>query len=263
MRRLCKICDRWFHPNFLQIHLASHSGAFFCKICNTHFSTAQTLKGHMYRHSGAKPFKCEHCPAAFRAPSSLFMHRRYHHSQERPYVCNFCDKTFAARATLRMHVRQHTGHRPFACQVCGKDYTRKSSLTQHLRSHTQERRHVCMTCGKRFDNKTYLKSHINRHLGIRAHVCGGCGHGFFSRPNLLKHMQVLCYRDYYREHGALPAEASRASAVRALPLHVAQTEDGLVEEVAEVDDDHVQTTEVILAIESVEEGRLLLGALGR
>ncbi|XP_037088067.1 zinc finger protein 502-like [Pollicipes pollicipes] len=242
-RSPCPVCQRFFHPDFLRIHLNSHSGAFRCKVCDTHFSSQATLRGHMYRHSGLKPHKCDVCGVAFRTPSSLFMHKRYHHSTERPYTCNFCPKGFAARSTLRIHLRQHTGERPFVCKLCGKSYTRKSSLTQHLRSHTQERRHVCMTCGKRFDNKTYLTVHMNRHLGVRAHRCERCDRGFFSRPNLLKHMQVICYKNDY---GQRPAAGARQMHMQA----------------PAADGEDIQTTEVILAIESIPDGdQLLVGHL--
>ncbi|XP_043232987.1 zinc finger and BTB domain-containing protein 17-like isoform X2 [Amphibalanus amphitrite] len=272
-RSPCPVCHKFFHPDFLRIHLSSHSGAFYCRVCDTHFSSKATLKGHMNIHSGTKPHRCDVCPAAFRTPSTLFMHKRYHHSDDRPYECNFCPKRFAARSTLRIHLRQHTGERPFACKLCPKSYTRKSSLTQHLRSHTQERRHACMTCGKRFDNKTYLKVHMNRHLGIRAHACGRCGRSFFSRPNLLKHMQVLCYKEDYgkpaeeqeRRTRELRAAAEQQLAQAGQQAAVDGDQAGLDDQgqlqMADMDDDDdIQTTEVILAIESIpENGELLVG----
>ena len=132
-----------------------------------------------------------------------------------------------------------------------------------------------MTCGKRFDNKTYLKVHMNRHMGIRAHACDRCGRGFYSRPNLLKHMQVLCFKEDYgrpaeeqekrtRElRAAAEQQLARAGEEAEAPMDDGEDQDSQMpvhEDEMDEDDDDIQTTEVILAIESIpENGELLVG----
>ncbi|KAI8890200.1 hypothetical protein K501DRAFT_156614, partial [Backusella circina FSU 941] len=47
-----------------------------CQICQSKFSKPSTLKTHMYRHTGEKPFKCNYpfCGSEFSVISNLRRH---------------------------------------------------------------------------------------------------------------------------------------------------------------------------------------------
>ncbi|XP_053401911.1 zinc finger protein 236-like isoform X2 [Mercenaria mercenaria] len=74
----CGICGRTFTvKSTLDSHMKTHGGlekTIRCHICGSMFSTKGSLKVHMRLHTGAKPFKCPHCPQRFRTSG----HRKSH-----------------------------------------------------------------------------------------------------------------------------------------------------------------------------------------
>lgn len=74
----CNLCFRNFTvKSTLDSHMKTHGGSektISCHICNSMFSTKGSLKVHMRLHTGAKPFKCPHCPQRFRTSG----HRKSH-----------------------------------------------------------------------------------------------------------------------------------------------------------------------------------------
>jgi len=52
----------------------------FCKICKKEYSSKQSLREHLYTHSGERPYKCTipGCDESFRQGSLLSIHRRIH-----------------------------------------------------------------------------------------------------------------------------------------------------------------------------------------
>lgn len=57
--------------------------------------------------SGEKPFKCDICPAAFVASSSLAAHRRQHKKDNILPSCKLCGMQFSDRLLLTMHMYDH------------------------------------------------------------------------------------------------------------------------------------------------------------
>lgn len=53
---------------------------FKCNLCNKSLSTKQSLKEHLYTHSGEKPYKCLEagCGVLFRQSSQLSNHKKVH-----------------------------------------------------------------------------------------------------------------------------------------------------------------------------------------
>ncbi|KAL4235060.1 hypothetical protein ACF0H5_006698 [Mactra antiquata] len=74
----CKVCGRTFTvKSTLDSHMKTHGGfekTIKCHICASMFSTKGSLKVHMRLHTGAKPFKCPHCPQRYRTSG----HRKSH-----------------------------------------------------------------------------------------------------------------------------------------------------------------------------------------
>ena len=62
---------------------------FQCETCGLGVASRFSLTRHLKRHTGARPFKCEH-------PQ--------------------CNKAFAEKSTLRRHEMTHSGERPYKCK---------------------------------------------------------------------------------------------------------------------------------------------------
>jgi len=86
--------------------------------CGDTFPTLFSLKRHMKRHTGEKPFVCDwmengiSCSRRFAEKSTLKRHFRTH-TGEKPYKCSHpdCDKTFADRANCHRHELTHRNRR--------------------------------------------------------------------------------------------------------------------------------------------------------
>lgn len=50
-----------------------------CPYCNKLEASNSTLERHMRKHTGEKPFQCNHCPCQFAVSSNLYRHLRTHH----------------------------------------------------------------------------------------------------------------------------------------------------------------------------------------
>ena len=67
--------------------------------------------------------------------STLKIHMRRHNG-EKPFECSYCGKKFSESGNLKTHERTHTGERPYVCPVveCGKAFKTKGHLQDHLKS---------------------------------------------------------------------------------------------------------------------------------
>ena len=98
--------------------------------CGYAFSRADSLRGNLRIHSGAKSKKCDQCDYASYQKSGLNLHLRTHISGEKSIKCNLCDYATFYASSLKIHFKIHTGE-SFKCTQCDYVNNYMSSLMTH------------------------------------------------------------------------------------------------------------------------------------
>lgn len=127
----CSLCDKHYHfPSLAMLHLKRHQKYMnskvvnACKICNSKFPSAKTLKDHC---------KQEH---------NIIQ-----------YQCHICDKLFKQSRNLQYHIMGHSGDKPFQCELCLHKFTRADHLARHRRDNCDQMEFECDLCGKIYNTK--------------------------------------------------------------------------------------------------------------
>ncbi|KAL4705083.1 hypothetical protein ACJJTC_002731 [Scirpophaga incertulas] len=89
-RFFCQLCDKQFlnSTKYVEHQRYTHNGEKkeknkLCYICGRGFAEKRTLVNHMRTHSGERPFKCEHCNAAFTQKIAMLSHVKYIHMKHK------------------------------------------------------------------------------------------------------------------------------------------------------------------------------------
>jgi hypothetical protein len=85
---ICDQCSMLVYSYKMKRHKIIHHSEekpFKCDIdgCNASFSDKRILQDHQNIHLNLKPYKCEHCPEAFRSGANLRLHRLRHTDPDR------------------------------------------------------------------------------------------------------------------------------------------------------------------------------------
>ena len=106
-----------------------------CNSCNHKTDRKSSMKRHIRKHTGVKPYYCDICGYQAARKDTLSRHLRTH-TGVKPYHCDICGYQAARKYSLVKHLRTHTGVKPYHYEVCGYKAARKHNLDKHLRSHT-------------------------------------------------------------------------------------------------------------------------------
>ncbi|KAM4605090.1 BCL6A transcription repressor b isoform 2-T2 [Polymixia lowei] len=170
------------------------NNSFFCNECDSKFTEADSLKGHMLQVHSDKPYKCDCCQAAFRYKGNLASHKTVH-TGAKPYHCNICGAQFNRPANLKTHTRIHSGEKPYKCETCGSRFVQVAHLRAHVLIHTGEKPYPCEICGTHFRHLQTLKSHMRIHTGEKPYHCEKCDLHFRHKSQLRLHLR--------QKHGAV------------------------------------------------------------
>ncbi|XP_037938827.1 zinc finger protein 616-like [Teleopsis dalmanni] len=187
-----------------------------CKICGSTFTQTSSLKQHMLKHTGLRPFVCEFCEKTFNRRNCLINHRRLH-TGYRPYQCDECILTFTTKDRLVRHknidhiqdVSNKSDKRIFTCSICkitksskfliklhkhqehAENMRKKCSvqvpLTQDEDSVTLTNSKYCDTCHQVFATEVELLTHQEGHLISKIFKCKECKKAFSRKSDLLYH----------------------------------------------------------------------------
>lgn len=149
----------------------------YCTMCSYESNNSSNLLMHVRsKHTGERPFKCEHCPKSYFDSRSLAYHM-VNHSKESLFSCSNCDYRFDREAALKWHVTRCIGKSSYECYVCHYTNKKKNSFMDHMKF-----KHFagvpilfpCKVCGRNFKRKYHLDTHINIHTEEMQFNCSIC-----------------------------------------------------------------------------------------
>ena len=76
-----------------------------CEVCNRQFLRRISLKYHLLKHAGEKPYSCSICDKKYTLKLYLKQHMKIHARENLP--CPFCNEEFSSELDLRNHLHTH------------------------------------------------------------------------------------------------------------------------------------------------------------
>ncbi|XP_011502698.1 PREDICTED: zinc finger protein 780B [Ceratosolen solmsi marchali] len=155
---------------------------FRCPLCQNVFSKS-TLRDHIRRHTGERPFRCDKCIATFMRRSAARVHQkdcngqtttmnsRIEIIQERKYICSECSSAFHTKHTLRQHMLRHAG-KQYKCGLpgCPTILRTETELKNHRKlvheTSNSNRDFRCNDCSYAAKTKNQLSRHQKRHQNV-------------------------------------------------------------------------------------------------
>ena len=131
---------------------ATDSGkSFWCKKCDTYFTTKGIFHVHSKIHS-LKKFQCVHCSKEFSKKGVMKRHiNTYHNMTEQiarsldatlfgynPLMCNTCQRSFKTKTIINIHKNIHLQAKPFKCTKCSEQFSQKGNMKVHEKKYHSE-----------------------------------------------------------------------------------------------------------------------------
>lgn len=186
-RYKCSQCGKTYkHAGSLTNHRQSHTlGIYPCAICFKEFSNLMALKNHSRLHAQYRPYRCPHCPRAFRLPRELLEHQQSHEGERQEQLWEekgmpttnghtnessrdqlpstvMLNGSGELSTSGELEASSLEEYRPFHCGDCGRTYRHAGSLINHRKSH-QTGVYPCSICSKQLFNAAALKNHVRAH----------------------------------------------------------------------------------------------------
>ncbi|XP_022184546.2 zinc finger protein 26 [Nilaparvata lugens] len=158
-----------------------------CTHCSFKTSRASSLRIHVRRHTGHKPFSCNICNYRSACSSDLRRHIRTH-TGEKPFICEYCGFSCTRFSSLKRHIRKHI-MKTFSCKFCDFTCDRSASLKSHLLTHSEKNTFHCELCNYTCASSNYLERHIKTHTGENPYSCEICGNSYARSSCLRRHLK--------------------------------------------------------------------------
>lgn len=127
---------------------------------------------------------CNECQRSFK--SKHFAEHLRRHTGERPFECNHCHQKFSHKGNLTKHInRIHLKQFP-ACSKCFRKFSSDSLRTRHLKAASDiTLLHKCDFCCARFKQLKNLIAHLTKvHQGKMQKVNNNCKENIIQFVNI-------------------------------------------------------------------------------
>ena len=119
----------------LKLRVRTHTGAkiYSRRHCSERFTWLYQLRHHLLEsHNEGTLFTCYVCQKKYSHSGSLKAHVRRHEGVK-PYVCCECQKCFHTSGELRNHQLVHSDYRQYCCGSCGQCFKQAQSVIPHVK----------------------------------------------------------------------------------------------------------------------------------
>lgn len=166
----CATCNKEFKMKATyKAHMRFHTNYCVCESCGKRCRNNNQLQEHKRaRHGLGRIHKCAYCEYSSATKEALTIHER-RHTGERPYICDHCGATFHRRSNLVQHIAIHLPEKNFQCALCSKLEKSHKRLQIHVYNRHRLRelyRFICPLCPKTYLNVYHVRRHLSRGHGI-------------------------------------------------------------------------------------------------